>query len=257
MAEPIPDKGRVLTAMSAFWFEQLADVVPAPPDLHRRRRPPRRQPATRSWPGGSCCAAGPRCCRSSASSGATSPGRRGRSTAPRAPCTAPRCPRGCSRPSGCPSRCSPRRPRPRSASTTRTSPSTRAVDLVGAELAERARDVSPRALPAGRGVGRGERGSSSPTPSSSWAWSTASWCWPTRCSPRTLAVLAGRGVVARGHAAVVRQAAGAGLPRSPRLGQGARRPRRCPPRWWPPPRARYREAYERITGRQLADWPGA
>jgi phosphoribosylaminoimidazole-succinocarboxamide synthase len=27
MAEPIPHKGRVLTAMSAFWFEQLADVV--------------------------------------------------------------------------------------------------------------------------------------------------------------------------------------------------------------------------------------
>jgi phosphoribosylaminoimidazole-succinocarboxamide synthase len=27
MAEPIPDKGRVLTAMSAFWFEQLADIV--------------------------------------------------------------------------------------------------------------------------------------------------------------------------------------------------------------------------------------
>ncbi|MGI8754491.1 MAG: phosphoribosylaminoimidazolesuccinocarboxamide synthase [Acidimicrobiales bacterium] len=28
MAEPIPDKGRVLTAMSAFWFEHFADVVP-------------------------------------------------------------------------------------------------------------------------------------------------------------------------------------------------------------------------------------
>jgi phosphoribosylaminoimidazole-succinocarboxamide synthase len=28
MEEPIPHKGRVLTAMSAFWFEQLADVVP-------------------------------------------------------------------------------------------------------------------------------------------------------------------------------------------------------------------------------------
>jgi phosphoribosylaminoimidazole-succinocarboxamide synthase len=27
MAEPIPDKGRVLTATSAFWFEQLRDVV--------------------------------------------------------------------------------------------------------------------------------------------------------------------------------------------------------------------------------------
>jgi phosphoribosylaminoimidazole-succinocarboxamide synthase len=29
MAEPIPDKGRVLTAMSAFWFELLADVAPS------------------------------------------------------------------------------------------------------------------------------------------------------------------------------------------------------------------------------------
>jgi len=28
LAEPIPDKGRVLTAMSAFWFQHLADVVP-------------------------------------------------------------------------------------------------------------------------------------------------------------------------------------------------------------------------------------
>ncbi|MGH9165606.1 MAG: phosphoribosylaminoimidazolesuccinocarboxamide synthase [Acidimicrobiales bacterium] len=28
MAEPIPDKGRVLTAMSAFWFEHLSDLAP-------------------------------------------------------------------------------------------------------------------------------------------------------------------------------------------------------------------------------------
>jgi phosphoribosylaminoimidazole-succinocarboxamide synthase len=28
MDEPIPHKGRVLTAMSAFWFDRLADVVP-------------------------------------------------------------------------------------------------------------------------------------------------------------------------------------------------------------------------------------
>lgn len=27
MAEPVPDKGRVLTAMSAFWFDRLGDVV--------------------------------------------------------------------------------------------------------------------------------------------------------------------------------------------------------------------------------------
>ncbi len=29
MAEPIPDKGRVLTAMTAFWVGQLADVAPS------------------------------------------------------------------------------------------------------------------------------------------------------------------------------------------------------------------------------------
>ncbi|MCU4182961.1 phosphoribosylaminoimidazolesuccinocarboxamide synthase [Acidiferrimicrobium sp. IK] len=29
MAEPIPDKGRVLTAISAFWFDRLADVAPS------------------------------------------------------------------------------------------------------------------------------------------------------------------------------------------------------------------------------------
>ncbi|MGH2684751.1 MAG: phosphoribosylaminoimidazolesuccinocarboxamide synthase, partial [Actinomycetota bacterium] len=29
MAEPIPDKGRVLTAMSAWWFGHLADVAPS------------------------------------------------------------------------------------------------------------------------------------------------------------------------------------------------------------------------------------
>ena len=28
MAEPIPDKGRVLTAMTCFWFDEMADVVP-------------------------------------------------------------------------------------------------------------------------------------------------------------------------------------------------------------------------------------
>jgi len=28
MDEPIPDKGRVLTAMTAFWFERFADLVP-------------------------------------------------------------------------------------------------------------------------------------------------------------------------------------------------------------------------------------
>src|SRR5688500_13813104 len=29
LPEPIPDKGRVLTAITAFWLEQMADVVPS------------------------------------------------------------------------------------------------------------------------------------------------------------------------------------------------------------------------------------
>jgi phosphoribosylaminoimidazole-succinocarboxamide synthase len=40
---PIPDKGRVLTAMSLWWFERLADLVPnhllsldVPPEVHGR-----------------------------------------------------------------------------------------------------------------------------------------------------------------------------------------------------------------------------
>ena len=51
MAEPIPDKGRVLTAMSAFWFEQFADVVGShliSTDLADLPEAWRRTP---SWPG--------------------------------------------------------------------------------------------------------------------------------------------------------------------------------------------------------------
>src|SRR5437773_12542112 len=28
MAEPVPDKGRVLTAMTAFWLDEMADLAP-------------------------------------------------------------------------------------------------------------------------------------------------------------------------------------------------------------------------------------
>ena len=37
-AEPVPDKGRVLTAMTAFWADELADRVA---DAPRRDRPGR------------------------------------------------------------------------------------------------------------------------------------------------------------------------------------------------------------------------
>ena len=71
---PIPDKGRVLTALSVWWFDQLTPVLDvvrgvAPPDLRRPTCP------RRGWPAGRCWCGGWRCCRSSAWPAATCPGR--------------------------------------------------------------------------------------------------------------------------------------------------------------------------------------
>ena len=262
MDEPIPDKGRVLTAMSAFWF-----------DAARRRRAgshlvstdladlPRRRGGRRRRPGrpGDARAARPRCCRSSASCGATSPARRGRSTARRAPCTARALPDG---PAGvatsCPSRCSRRRPRPTSATTTRTSrfdagrrpgrrragrarPRDVSLELYrrGADwAAERGIIIADTKFELGLVDGELVLCDEVLTPDSSRFWPAD-------------AVGAGH------HAAVVRQAAGARLPRRPRLGQDARRPPPLPDEVVAATSARYIEAYERITGRSFADWPGA
>ena len=125
MAEPIPDKGRVLTAMSAFWFEQLGDVVAGhlistdladlPPEaqdpalagrvmLCRKAEMLPIECIVRGYLTGSAW-------KEYRASG-TMHGTRVAGGAARVVAS-------------CPSRCSPRRPRPRSASTTSTSPSTR------------------------------------------------------------------------------------------------------------------------------------
>ena len=49
---PIPDKGAVLTQLSLWWFDRLADVVP--------NHVPRRRTSRRSSPAGRCAAAGSR-----------------------------------------------------------------------------------------------------------------------------------------------------------------------------------------------------
>ena len=105
-----------------------------------------------------------------------------------------------------------------------------AVDLVGTEVAETARNASiacylraPSGLPSG--------GSSSPIPSSSSAWSTAAWCWPTRFSPR---ILLGSGPPRRGcqelhhrrstsNPSVTTSTAWTGI--------SSPHPRHCPTRW--------------------------
>ena len=257
MNEPIPDKGRVLTAMSAFWFDELADVVAQPPDLHRPRRPAGRGRRSRAGRAGDAVPQG-----RDAADRVHRPGlphRLGLEGVPRrrAPCTARRCPRACSSRRRCPSRSSPRRPRPAEGHDENIS-FDQAVDLVGAELAARARDVSLELYRRGARRGPLERGiiiadtkfelglvdgelvvaDEVLTPDSSRFWPADQW--------------------RAGHdAAVVRQAAGARLPRRAGLEQAAAAARRCRPRSCSRTRDRYVEAYERITGLDFADWPGA
>ena len=77
---PIPDKGAVLTGLSAFWFERTGDDRPQPPDLGHRRRARRgarpRRMVVRKLEDAA---------RSSASCAATSRARAGRTTSATAP----------------------------------------------------------------------------------------------------------------------------------------------------------------------------
>ena len=92
----IPDKGRILSQISVFWFGQLADIVPNHLLSDRAGRLPRRGAAATP----TCCAAarcwsaGPTRCRSSAWRAATCRAPAGRTTSARARSAAWRCPPG-------------------------------------------------------------------------------------------------------------------------------------------------------------------
>ena len=140
-----------------------------------------------------------------------------------------RCPRACSSRRSCPSRCSPRRPRPRSATTTRTSSFDAAVDLVGTRAGRAGPRRLARALPRGARRGPPSGASSSPTPSSSSASSTASWSLADEVLTPDSSRFWPADEWEPGHdPAVVRQAAGARLPRRRSTGTRRRRRRRCP-----------------------------
>ena len=235
---PIPDKGKVLTAMTDFWLDHLAG---------RRRRPPDHAPTSRSSPrrcsrtptrcaAAACCAGAPRSCRWSAWRAATSPGRAGRSTAPTGPSAASRCRPAWRSRRSCPSRSSRRRRRRSWASTTRTSASSRWRTIVGADLAERLRDITLRAVRDAPPSTRGRKGiiladtkfefglvdgeltliDEVLTPDSSRFWPADDYAGRTR-------------------AGVVRQAVRARLARDAGLGQDRARARSCPPTSWRAP----------------------
>ena len=233
MAEPIADKGRVLTAMTTFWCEEMADVVPGsqlavdPAEIEDAlggaALPAELGRAGRRW-----CGA-PRCSSSSASCGATWPGRPTRSTSGRGRCTARPCRRACSWPAGWPSRSSPPRPRrPRGTTSTSTSPPP--STWWAPRRPRAARDICLELYR--RAAARARRAPAScwPTPSSSWATSTACSACATRCARRTRRA-AGRPTRwcrARRRPPSTSSPCATGWRRSPGT---ARRPRRrCPPR---------------------------
>ena len=221
MDEPIPDKGRVLTAITAFWLEQLADIA-QPPDLDAGCRH-RRRSGEPDWPAGSCSCAGPRCCPSSASCGATCRARRGRSTSASGTVHGSAVPAGLQESDRLPEPLFTPSTKAEVGPTTRTSPSSRRSAMVGRAWPTR---PPPSAWPSTSGPPPTppSRGSSSPTPSSSWAGSTASWPLRRGAHARLVAVLGGRRLASGHDAAVVRQAAGARLAGGHRVGQDAAAP---------------------------------
>ena len=259
-AEPIPDKGRVLTAMTAFWCEELADVVDHGAGHRRpgrdRRRGGRGRAARRRGRPGDPRPARPRCCRSSASSAATWPGRPYEEYAalghrPRHG----RCRPGCGWPTGCPSRCSPRRPSPRSGHDENIDFDRRPRRSSGPRRPPRWPRHLPRPLRAGRRPGG--RGRADPGRHEVRARPHRRPPGALRRGghPGLLAAVAGR-PGGPGHAAArLRQAAACATGPPPSPGTAPRRA--------PAPRrggrghlGRYVAAYERVTGRSLADWYG-
>ena len=136
----IPDKGRVLTALSTFWFEQTAHLAPQPPGVVRSHRLPRDRGPRHRRPG-DAGAGGRSRCGSSASPGATCSGPRGPTTRRRARCMGRPLPAGL--------RQAERLPEPIFTPTTKADEGhdlplsdTEAAALVGADLFEELRDVT-------------------------------------------------------------------------------------------------------------------
>ena len=258
MAEPIPGKGRVLTALTAFWAGQLSDVAPT----HLVRLGPRRgltwRPAgsTRRSPrGGRWWSAGPRCSPSSASCAATCPARPGPSTGARAPCTANALPAGMSQ--------SEKLPEPVFTPSTKATVGhdenisfEDAVGLIGDKMASAAREICIEAYRRGAehgarrgiiiadtkfelGVIDGELAICDEilTPDSSRFWPEN--LWQPGATPPSFDKQPLRDWL---------EATGWGkVPPPPAL----------PPDVVEATRARYVEAYERLSGLGFSDWPGS
>jgi hypothetical protein len=138
MNEPVPDKGRVLTAMSAFWFEELRDVAPSHLISTRSSDFPEAAQGRDLEGRSMLCRVADMLPIECIVRGYLA-GSRGRNTR-HGSTHGLELPPACASRASCPSRCSRLRPRPRWA-TTRTSPSSARLRS-SAPTVERARDIA-------------------------------------------------------------------------------------------------------------------
>ena len=225
---PIPDKGRVLTAISSFWFDQVADLLPNhvisvdPADFPAGARPDadgRAMLVRRTSRSAMECIV-----RGYLFGGGVEgvPGARAR-------CRAVRCRPGMQEAERLPEPLFTPTTKAERATTSRC-PTREAVDAgrrghVRPAAGRRARDLRAR-----RGARPRRAASSSPTRSSSSADARRRAAAHRRgADARLVAVLAGGGLRGRRVAAVVRQAVRPRPLPDPRLGPDRRPRRRCPP----------------------------
>jgi hypothetical protein len=157
-------------------------------------------------------------------------------------------PAGLEESSGCRSRSSRPRPRPSTASTTRTSPSRWSPTRVGRDGRGRAAGPRAGAVRGRRGPRRRARDPAGRHEVRVRAAGRRGGAGGRGADAGLLALLAGGPVGTRRDPAELRQAVRARLRHLDRLGQAARPRRRCPPEVVAATRARYVEAYERLTG---------
>ena len=236
MDQTVPDKGRVLTAMSAFWFEQFADARPRSPAQHRSRRPAGRRPAAGVGRAGHGVRPGRDAPRRVHRPGLPHRARPGRSTSGTGPCTASRCRAGLLE--------SAKLPEPVFTPSTKAAVGDHdenisfaaAADLVGAGAGRATARRQPGALPAGRRLGRDPGHRDRRHQVRDGARRRRVGALRRGADARLVTLLVGRRVAAGINAAVVRQAAGARLPRRRSTGTRHRRRRRCPTTSSAPPR---------------------
>ena len=247
---PIPDKGKMLTGLTAFWLAETEAAVPQPPRLLHRRAGGRRAGAAMlverlEMVPVECVVRG-----------LHHRARAGRTTRPPARSAASSCPAGL--------RESEQLPEPIFTPATKAELGDhdenvdfdRAAEIVGDRRAARgAAPAVARDLRARRRATRASAGSSWPTPSSSSAAApTGRSCSATRCSPPTPRASGRSTATSRAARSRASTSSSCATGRPARAGTSRRPRRRCPPEVVEGTRARYQEAYERITGEPFSAW---